>query len=124
MTIAIPDDIEGLLTRLREAWDATDAASFASCFTDDASYIIWRGDLIRGRAAIERAHAELFARAPGKTIIDVVDFRYLGADAGVLVTLGGTGTGDIVSDKLQTFVVTRQGDEWKVAAFHNTTIAT
>jgi hypothetical protein len=44
------DSIEGCLERIRIAWDAGDAATFAAQFTGNATYVIWSGDPLLGRS--------------------------------------------------------------------------
>lgn len=51
----------------------------------------------------------------------VLDVRMLGADTAVVLTEGGVGTGRAVRhDKVQTFVLVREADRWRCAAFQNT----
>jgi uncharacterized protein (TIGR02246 family) len=119
----IPDEIHGLLDRMSDAWDAGDAARFAACFCDDASFVIWRGDALLGRRAIERAHAGLFRNNPGRLHVRVTDHRRLSAVVAVLLTVAGTGSGEVVLDKVQTLTLARNDGEWLVAAFQNTQIA-
>ena len=52
--------ISEIVRQLEAAWNAGDSISFASHFTDDASFIhIYRGQL-DGRVAIEAAHRQIF----------------------------------------------------------------
>jgi uncharacterized protein (TIGR02246 family) len=124
LSIDLPADIQRTLDQLGEAWNAADADAFAALFEADASFVIWRGDVLQGREAIEHAHSELFSRSPGQMVVQVTDYRQLTADVAVLLTLGGTGHGEVVLDKVQTLVLSRRDGRWLVAAFHNTNAAT
>ncbi|WP_113700759.1 SgcJ/EcaC family oxidoreductase [Nonomuraea lactucae] len=50
----------GTLLRLNAAWNDGDAAAYAAQFTPDASYVAFNGDVVHGRAEIEKAHRFLF----------------------------------------------------------------
>lgn len=119
-----PDDPGALavLDRLRQAWDAADATAFARCFTEDATFIIWRGDVLTGRAEIQAAHHELFSRHPTTMRVRAVDTRRLDEHTAVLVTVGGIGA-DSAYDMLQTCVMIRHKEGWLVAAFQNTAMS-
>jgi uncharacterized protein (TIGR02246 family) len=117
------DTVEAFLDRVRDAWDAGDARAYGEQFTDDASYVIFRGDALLGRAAIERAHEQLFAWRPGtRMAVAPIDVRALDADTAVVVTVGGIGAGDAVGyDKFQTITLRRDGGgRWRCVAFQNT----
>jgi uncharacterized protein (TIGR02246 family) len=123
MTNSSDSEPHDVLRRLRDAWNAADAAAFAAAFTEDATYVIWRGDALTGRGEIQRAHQELFARSPSRIRVSVIDSRLLGDSSAVVLTAAGTGDGDVDYDNLQTFVLTRRDDGWLVAAFHNTAMS-
>ncbi|MGI9063628.1 MAG: SgcJ/EcaC family oxidoreductase [Pseudonocardiaceae bacterium] len=44
------------LARLAAAWNAGDASGYAAQFTEDATYVAFNGEVMRGRAAIEDTH--------------------------------------------------------------------
>jgi uncharacterized protein (TIGR02246 family) len=115
-----PHDV---LDRFRQAWDAADATAFGQLFTEDATYVIWAGDVLRGRSEIEQAHRDLFARASTTVRFDIVDTRFLGTDAAVVLTAAGVGSGHVEHDKFQTLVMTRANDDWMIAALHNTAMS-
>lgn len=120
---------------LQDAWNRGDAAGYASLFTGDADFVAWNGTYGRGRQAIEDGHRRLF-RGPfaGSRMVLVGDdaesappqsLRFLRPDVAIMVipgvvTLAGqTGAGPD-HDSVQTFVLTKDGGRWRVAAFHNT----
>ncbi|MFC7655536.1 SgcJ/EcaC family oxidoreductase [Pseudonocardia benzenivorans] len=53
-------EIVAVLTRLAAAWRAADAAAYGAEFTEDATYVVFNGIVLRGRAAIADAHAMLW----------------------------------------------------------------
>ena len=113
-----------VLDRLRDAWNAADAAAFARLFTEDATYVIWRGDVLTGRSEIQSAHHDLFTRSPSKMLGKTLDIRLLDDHTAIVLTIGGTGgEGDVSYDKLQTFVMARRDEGWMIAAFHNTAMS-
>src|SRR5688500_12834517 len=50
------EQINGLLARWEDAWNTHDMASFASIFHEDGVWILWTGDVWKGRRAIEEGH--------------------------------------------------------------------
>lgn len=87
-TIATPDTIDDVLTRISAAWDAGDAAAFAREFTEDATYVIFVGLVYEGRAAIERGHVPVFEKwqKGSRMRIQVQSVRHLGDDVAVALT--------------------------------------
>jgi uncharacterized protein (TIGR02246 family) len=120
--VSPPDsDPQDLLDRLRHAWNAGDAYAYAELFSEDATYVIWRGDVLTGRAQIQQAHRDLFTRSPSTMRVHVVDTRLLDEGTAIVLTVGGTGNeGSITYDKLQTLVMVRRDQGWMISAFHNT----
>ncbi|MHA6616802.1 SgcJ/EcaC family oxidoreductase [Pseudonocardia sp. DLS-67] len=124
----MPTSVEDTLTSLAAAWNDGDATSYAELFTPDATYVIFDGTVVRGRTAIEEGHRALFAgplrgfRMEPPTATPV---RYLGADVAHVVAAGGTrppGQEGVPSDRASvvSFVLVREGEDWKIAAFQNT----
>jgi uncharacterized protein (TIGR02246 family) len=123
---------EQLLTQLSAAWNAGDAARYAACFTADADYAAFDGTQLRGRAANEQLHRQLFRGvlrgsrlvAPGLT-----DARRL---APSVVLLHSTGAVQLRWQRkaptgrqsVQTMVaVLEPNGEWRLAAFQNTRVS-
>ncbi|KRC62206.1 hypothetical protein ASE14_14370 [Agromyces sp. Root81] len=111
------------LDRIRAAWDAGDAAAYAAEFTDDASYVIFAGLHDLGRDAIRRAHVPVFGKwqRGSRMSVQVLDLRFVAPDVAVVLTDGGIGKGARIGhDKVQTFVMVRDGATWRCTAFQNT----
>ncbi|BCJ33917.1 hypothetical protein Athai_14200 [Actinocatenispora thailandica] len=121
------DTVQDYLDRVRQAWDAGDAARYAAEFADDASYVIFLGDALLGRAAIEQTHHEVFTRWQRGTrmVVEPIDVRILDPDTAVVTTIGGIGTTDPIDfDKFQTYTLRRSSGRWQCVAFHNTEMST
>lgn len=124
--IASENRVQEFLTRLAAAWDASDARAYADCFTRDASYVTWLGDLLRGREEIDRVHDEVFTRwADGQKMrVEAIGVTETGPDCWVVLTAGGIGkTSPIALDKYQTLILVRENDAVRCAAFHNSAMS-
>jgi uncharacterized protein (TIGR02246 family) len=118
-----PDTVEQCLERIRLAWDAGDASAYAREFAEDATYVIYLGDPLRGRAEIERNHVPVLTRWQKGTrmALKPVAVTWLGADAASVLTVGGIGKGRHVPfDKVQTYTLVRRDGRWSCVAFQNT----
>jgi uncharacterized protein (TIGR02246 family) len=123
MTATSKDTVEEFLERIRHAWDAGDAAGYAAQFAENASYVIFMGDALFGRAAIEQTHHEVFTRWQKGTRMAVkpIDVRMPDESTAVVTTVGGIGKGDRINfDKFQTFTLHRREGHWECMAFQNT----
>lgn len=120
---------------LQDAWNRGDAAGYASLFTDDADFVAWNGMYGRGRRAIEDGHRPLFAGPlAGSRMVLVGDgadsappqsLRFVRPDVAIMVipsvvTPAGQSPTDPDHESVQTFVLTKNGNRWRVAAFQNT----
>jgi len=119
------DTVEDLLQRIKDAWDAGDAVAYAREFTDDATYVIFRGDVLRGCAEIESAHADVFGSLRGsRMIVEPVVTTMLDDDVASVLTVGGIGEGEpLAYDKFQTLTLVRRGGRWQCAALQNTAMS-
>ncbi|MGH9091601.1 MAG: SgcJ/EcaC family oxidoreductase [Acidimicrobiales bacterium] len=102
---------QGVLDRLRDAWNAADAAAYARLFAEDATHVTWRGDVLTGRSEIQQVHHDLFTRSPTKALARAIDTRLLDEHTAIVLTIGGTDAeGEVSYDKFQTFVLTRSDE--------------
>lgn len=122
--IEAAEQVGRLLDRLTATWNDGDAAGYADLFTEDADYITFFGLRLRGRAAIEEGHRELF-KLPIKLAPadDSADLKPLG-DGAVLIIAGGSSTVDGEADPSRDSIVTLTAvdtaDGWRFASFQNT----
>ena|ERR1700754_1353023 len=124
----MPSSVQDVLTRLAAAWNDGDATAYAALFTSDATYVVFDGTVVRGRAAIEDGHRALFAgplrgfrMEPPAAPVPV---RYLRPDVAHVLADGGTrppGQSELPPDRASvvSFLLVHD-DEWRIAAFHNT----
>ncbi len=123
MALSHDDTIEACLNRFRQTWDEADAHTFAKQFTEDATYVIFLGDALLGRAAIEETHIGVLTKWQKGTrmIVKLISTRWLNDDTASVLTIGGIGTGPTIAyDKFQTFTFVRRDGRWLIASFHNT----
>jgi uncharacterized protein (TIGR02246 family) len=124
-----------LRNALQDAWNRGDAAGYGSLFTDDADFVAWTGAYGRGRQAIEDAHRRLFdGPLAGSRMVLVDDdsqsatpdsLRFVRPGAAIMVVSGVVTLADQIAtgpdhESVQTFVLIKNGNRWRVTAFHNT----
>ncbi|AIJ26309.1 SgcJ/EcaC family oxidoreductase [Amycolatopsis methanolica] len=116
--------VAAVLDSLAEAWARGDADAYAAHFTEDATYITFVGTRHQGRQDIADSHRALFAKFLKGTRLahEMVDVRFLGAEAAVLTSRGDTvkGKRPVKLTKVQTYTLVCEEGRWLVAAFHNT----
>ncbi len=117
--------IHTVLADLYRAWDAGDADGLVADCTEDASAIL-PGSYRGSREEIRQNMAGGFASyLKGSTTTNRIDrLRFLGADAGVVVSESGvllTGESEVPADRVvnATWVFERRESGWLVAAYHN-----
>lgn len=111
------------------AWGRGDAATYAGLFATDVDYVTFDGTHVRGRAATEQAHAELFATVLRGTRLrgEITRVRLVSGDVAVVIAVGGAlwpWQREIARGRLslQTYVLVRVADGWTITAFHNTRV--
>lgn len=114
--------------RTTEAWANHDANAFADAFTADAEVII-AGTYLRGRDEVRSYISAAFSGPiKGTTVIsDPVSVEYLNADTGLVITEGGMvppgGTAVSAAHAIRgTWVLTVNGGEWRIRAYHSSPI--
>jgi uncharacterized protein (TIGR02246 family) len=119
----LSDTIEACLGRIKSAWDLGDARAYAAEFTEDATYVIFLGEALSGRAEIESTHVDVFAKWQKgmRMAVRSLTVRPLADDVMSVLTVGGLGQKEPIRyDKFQTFTFVRRNDRWMCSAFQNT----
>ncbi|MEA2785881.1 MAG: hypothetical protein QOF71_1985 [Candidatus Eremiobacteraeota bacterium] len=117
---------ETIAAALTTAWNTADAKAFAAQFTADADFVNIFAMHGVGREAIAHGHQTIFdAIYKGSTNrFTVKAVRRLSDDIAVahisasLHVPSGPLAGDLAA--LATAVLVREGDAWRIVAFHNT----
>ena len=117
------------LEKLEQAWNAADGAAFGALFAEESDFVNVRGEHHRGSAHIGRGHQGIF-----DTIYAGSTVRYrlkLARELapGVIMAVASA-TLDVPAGPLKgihnsrfTMLIVEQGDDWRIAAFHNTFVA-
>ncbi|MFC4585322.1 SgcJ/EcaC family oxidoreductase [Sphaerisporangium corydalis] len=127
MTIAHdPGPILDLFARAAAAWAAGDATAYGELFTEDAEYITWFGQRIRGAREIAETHRALFAKIPmgGQDgPAPEPSIRFLRPGVAVSVTVAESPVrepGQPGATSVVTHVAVEQDGAWRIASFQNT----
>jgi len=121
--------ITAIIHNWETSWNSHDMHAFANLFHEDAIWILWTGDVWKGRTAIENGtanvHKTYFRNSIQKEELE--ELTFVGSDVAV-VRFNSTLTGDerypdkiIRSRKL--LVITKRNNVWKVGWGQNTRFA-
>ncbi len=122
--------IGALFAKLSDAWNAGNGELFGSCFMEDADYVTFMGQHLKGRKQISDVHQMLFAGPlKGSAMVSsaTVDLqpRFITPDVAVVHAIGEVqlaASEHAAPDNrgsINTNVVVKQNGEWKLTAFHN-----
>ncbi len=127
--IAEETAIRQVFARLAAAWNAGDAHAFGQCLTDDCDYVTFAGQHIRGRQENEQIHHDLFHSwaLKGSTMHTGTEQPTIAFLSDTIALMHSTGTIQLRFQKkppmdrlsIQTTILIKTGDGWKVRAFHN-----
>jgi len=118
-----------LVDKWEKAWNSHDMKAFANLFHDDGVWVLWTGDVWKGRKSIEEGHSAVHKTVFRNSVQreQLEELTFLGPDAAV-VRFYSTLTGDerapgktIRSRKI--LIVTRRAGAWKVGWGQNTRLA-
>ncbi len=118
-----------LIGRLERAWNEADGRAYGEPFTADADFVDIRGEHHRGQKAIAAGHQAIFDSIYSGSSADyeLIQARELSDDVilahatGVLRVPSGPLAGE--HSAVQSLVLARGSDGWKIAGFHNTLVA-
>jgi uncharacterized protein (TIGR02246 family) len=121
--------ITAMIRSWEEAWNSHDMHAFANLFHEDGIWVLWTGQVWKGRTAIEDGHAAVhktvFRNSVQRERLE--ELAFVGPDA-ALVRFYSTLTGDERSpDKVvhsrKILIVTRRKGVWKIGWGQNTRLA-
>jgi uncharacterized protein (TIGR02246 family) len=119
--------IEMTYREVMDAWNRGSGDASAACFADEGDLVGFDGTHMHGRGEIGPFHQQLFdtwlrgSRLVGK----VRRIRFLQPDVAIMHVVGGTvmaGQSDLDPERnsVQSLVVARHDDDWRIEAFQNT----
>ncbi len=118
--------IEELFNKLTEAWDSGNGEAYGSCFTEDADYVTFQGEHLKGRKEIIDVHQELWNGVlRGSNLLgEIKQIRFLSPDVAVFHGLGVVKLrfqkkAPSNRDSINTNVIVKEKAEWKISAFQN-----
>ena len=121
--------ITAIIRSWEEAWNSHDMHAFANLFHDDGIWILWTGQVWKGRTAIEEGHAAVHKTVFRNSVQHerLEELTFVGPDAAV-VRFYSTLTGDERSpDKVvrsrKMLIVSRRKGVWKIGWGQNTRFA-
>jgi uncharacterized protein (TIGR02246 family) len=123
------EKITSILRRWEEAWNSHDMRAFASLFHEDGTWVLFTGQVWKGRTAIEEGHVAVhktvFRNSVQRERLE--ELTFVGPDAAV-VRFYSTLTGheqspDKVIRSRKFLVVTRRGGKWRIGWGQNTRLA-
>jgi uncharacterized protein (TIGR02246 family) len=121
--------IRDLYRDLMDGWNRGSGADFAAVFAEDGDLVAFDGTHCEGRVETAPFQQEIFDRWMKGTRLEgrVKRVRFLSPDVAVMHAVGSTvmrgkSEPSPERDSIQTLVATRDGSEWRLAAFQNTRI--
>jgi uncharacterized protein (TIGR02246 family) len=121
--------VSEIVSNLEKAWNAADGTGFAQPFAEDADFVNIRADHFHTRAVIAQGHQGIFDTIYKGSVVryQLASVREISPKvllAHVKATLRvptGPMAGEM--DALYSLVLVQNGNDWHIAAFHNTLVA-
>lgn len=121
--------IRQVVQQVQDGWNSHDGKAFAAPFTMEADYVIVNGMHIKGRAAIEAGHTQIFTTVyrESRNQATIKRIRFLRPDIAVVHVEWNlefqAGGETRKGHAMNSMVMTKEKDKWSIASFHNTPIA-
>ncbi len=120
------EEVRALVRHLEDTWNRNDGLSYAALFTGDCDYIAFDGTYLKGREANAEHHQRLFDSVlrGSRLKFTRVAVRFLSPDVALMhgdgsVMMPWQSTVVPARRSLQTYVVVKEEDGWRIAAFQN-----
>jgi uncharacterized protein (TIGR02246 family) len=117
--------VRAVLDQVYAAFAANDADAYVTAYADTVSCVM-PGAYLPDRAALHTAMRQLFAGplAGARGTYDLQSIRFLGSEVAVVISRGvvllANQTDPAAADPwMDTWVLSRDGDSWRVASFHS-----
>ncbi|HEY9401160.1 MAG TPA: SgcJ/EcaC family oxidoreductase [Pyrinomonadaceae bacterium] len=121
--------VRALSQKCVEGWNKGSGEAFAAQFAEDADYVVVNGMHIKGRRQNAAAHQQIFDTFYKGTRlwVQVKSVRFLRPDIALMHTVSrvlkpGESDASPEPEAIQTWTVSKHGNEWLVDAFHNTPV--
>lgn len=121
--------IQLLFNKLGESWNRGDGGAYGECFMEDADYVTFTGQHLKGSKQIAEVHQWLFDKMlKGSTMVSSaassIEPRFISPDVAIVHAIGEVRLAEPSQDhnereSINTNVVVKQNGEWKITAFHN-----
>lgn len=118
--------ITAILERWENAWNSHDMAAYASLFHEDGVWVLWTGDVWKGKKVIEDGHAAVHKTVFRNSIQreQLEELTFVGTDAAILrfcsVLTGDERAPHTVIRSRKFLVVTKRQGVWKIGWGQNT----
>lgn len=118
--------ITAIVDKWEHAWNTHDMAAYGALYHDDGVWVLWTGNVWRGKQAIEDGHAAvhktIFRNSTQRELLE--ELTFIGADAAIVrfcsVLTGSDQAPDSVIRSRKFLVVTKRHGQWKVSWGQNT----
>ncbi len=123
------EEVTAIVNGMEKAWNEHDMRGLANLFHEDGVWVLWTGQVWKGRTAIEIGHAEVHKTVFRNSVQHkrIEELTFTGQETAVIRSFD-TLTGDERSpDKVvrsrKLLVVTKRDGIWKIAWGQNTRLA-
>jgi len=120
--------IRANVEQMQKGWNMKSGAEFAKPFAENSDYVVINGVHIKGRADNAKGHQYIFDTIykDSSIVVTVKQIRFLRPDVAVLhcesnLTFKAGGE-EKKGSGIITLVMTKENDNWEIAAFQNTAI--
>jgi uncharacterized protein (TIGR02246 family) len=116
-----------LFMKMGEAWNNLDVEAYGNCFTEDADYITFKGQHLKGRKQISDVHQRLFdgllkgSKLEAKALVDIQP-SFVTDDVAIVHRIGKAKLSDANHESgdrgyINTNVVKKEKGKWKFMVF-------